>query len=153
SGEQIETPTVVIATGLTGFAHLPAELSGLGTDLVSHSSEHADLSPFAGREVVVVGAGQSALEGAALLREAGAAARLGARRRVRAGGDPSPVRLAPTTCLGPSWALYAFATLAPFFRYLPTATRLTLVRRVLGPLGSWWLRDRFAGKVPVVDER
>jgi hypothetical protein len=152
SGEEIETPSVVVATGLTGFAHLPPQLSGLGPDLVSHACEHADLSAFAGREVVVVGAGQSALEGAALLSEAGATARVVARRQVRFGGDPT-ARLAPDTCLGPSWALYVFANLAPLFRHLPATTRLKLVRRVLGPLGSWWLRERFAGKVPVLAER
>lgn len=32
---------------------------------------------------------------------------------------------------------------------LPASTRHYLVRRVLGPLGAWWLRDRFEGKVQV----
>ena len=39
---------------------------------MSHSSEHPDLSVFAGKRVVVIGAGQSALESAALLHEGGA---------------------------------------------------------------------------------
>jgi hypothetical protein len=150
SGEELETAKVVVASGLTGLAHMPKELRGLDPGLVSHSSQHADLGAFAGREVVVIGAGQSALESAALLHEAGASVRVLARREVRWGGDPtSGARLAPTTCLGPSWALYAFTNLAPAFRFLPSSTRLDLVRRVLGPLGSWWLKDRVVGNVPV----
>ncbi|WP_214412361.1 FAD-dependent oxidoreductase [Sphaerisporangium fuscum] len=151
SGEDVEAATVVVASGLTGFAHVPEELRGLDPALVSHSSRHHDLTPFAGRDVVVIGAGQSALEGAALLREAGASVRVLARRQVRWGGDPRQgKRFAPDTCLGPSWALYAFANLAPMFRFLPEGTRLDLVRRVLGPLGSWWLKDRVAGRLPVI---
>ncbi|WP_248958882.1 NAD(P)-binding domain-containing protein [Sphaerisporangium perillae] len=150
SGEELETAKVVVASGLTGFAHVPEELRALEPGLVTHSSEHADLTPFAGRDVVVVGAGQSALETAALLHEAGASVRILARREVRWGGDPTQGRrLAPDTCLGPSWALYAFANLAPTFRFLPAETRLHLVKRVLGPLGSWWLRDRVVGGVPI----
>jgi hypothetical protein len=41
------------------------------TALASHTSEHNDLRKFRGQQVVVIGAGQSALESAALLKEAG----------------------------------------------------------------------------------
>src|SRR5580704_8268031 len=40
--------------------------------LASHTSEHRDLGKFAGKQVLVVGGGQSALESAALLHEGGA---------------------------------------------------------------------------------
>ena len=42
------------------------------TDLVTHTSTHTDLWSVAGSRVAVVGAGQSALETAALLGECGA---------------------------------------------------------------------------------
>ncbi|MBR7836847.1 NAD(P)/FAD-dependent oxidoreductase [Actinospica durhamensis] len=75
-GERFHTRAVVVASGLIGHAHTPPELRPPedlhGAGLVSHSSEHDDLSRFAGRQVAVVGAGQSALESAALLAEAGA---------------------------------------------------------------------------------
>src|SRR5579864_1996087 len=65
-GERIRAGRVVVAAGIEPVvARLPPEL-------VTHSSEHRDLARFAGAEVVVVGAGQSALESAALLHEAGA---------------------------------------------------------------------------------
>ena len=63
---------VVVATGVLPYATLPPELTGLPGDLVSHTSDHHRLEGFSGRRVAVVGSGQSALETAALLHEAGA---------------------------------------------------------------------------------
>lgn len=158
SGEQFRARAVVVATGLHGFAYVPQPLRGLvpdgpsGTGPVSHSSQHPDLGRFAGRDVIVVGAGQSALESAALLAEAGARVRLIARGRNAVGFGDAPdrqPRLRPESPFGRAWSLYAFSYHAEAFRYLPPAARLHLVRRVLGPLGAWWLRERFAGKVQV----
>ena len=67
-------PQVVLATGVLPYAHIPAELSGLPSDLVTHTSDHHDLDRFHGRRVAVVGAGQSATG------DGGAAARAGNRR-------------------------------------------------------------------------
>ncbi len=162
SGEDIETASVVIASGLTGCAYLPPELADAAPDgpapagLVSHSSQHHDLSGFAGQEVAVIGAGQSALENAALLHEAGASVQVLARGAVRFGDPPrepasGPMSLLPTPAspLGPTWKLYPFSHAPGAFRYLPRDTRLTLVKRVLGPLGAWWLKDRVVGQFPV----
>lgn len=85
SGELFTARAVVVATGLSGLAHLPPELAGAAPDgpsptgPVSHSSQHHDLSRFAGGELIVVGAGQSALETAALAAEAGAKVRVVSR--------------------------------------------------------------------------
>ena len=54
------------------FAQRPPVFDTLRPGLVSHAVEHRDLRPFDGRRVVVAGGGQSALESAALLHEAGA---------------------------------------------------------------------------------
>jgi FAD-dependent urate hydroxylase len=164
-GSELSTDVVVMASGLNGFAYVPRELTAVaGPDglsphgLVSHSSQHDDLSVFAGREVAVVGAGQSALESAALLHESGAGVRVLVRGTARWGRPPQPPRTGllsmlpePNSPLGPTWRIYPFSH-APFmFRYLPYATRIRLVRRVLGPLGAWWLRDRVDGKLPVLE--
>src|SRR5579859_4255481 len=69
-GGEIRANRVVIATGLAGHEHRPPQFTNLPAELVTHSSEHASLERFAGRHIAVVGAGQSALESAALLLEA-----------------------------------------------------------------------------------
>lgn len=159
SGEQFAARAVVIATGLSGLEQLPPELAAAVPDgpsvsgPISHSSQHRDLSRFAGREVVVIGAGQSALETAVLLADAGAASvRVVARRKgaVRFGAAPDgQPRLKPDTPFGRAWSLYAFSYHADGFRHLPAPARRFLVQRVLGPLGAWWLRERFIGRVHV----
>jgi cation diffusion facilitator CzcD-associated flavoprotein CzcO len=159
-GEVIEARSVVMANGLTGFAHVPDRLAALSSGvpsaagLVSHSSHHHQMATLAGREVAVIGAGQSALEGAALLHEAGASVRLVARGAVRFGdppADPDQTRKLPRarTPLGPSWGLYPFSYAPGAFRYLPEPARLHFVRTVLGPLGAWWLEDRVIGQFPI----
>jgi cation diffusion facilitator CzcD-associated flavoprotein CzcO len=66
-GEELEARKVIVASGITGAQRIASELAHLPPDLVSHSSHHRDLSTFKGRKVVVVGAGQSAIESATLL--------------------------------------------------------------------------------------
>ncbi|MGW3107858.1 NAD(P)-binding domain-containing protein [Streptomyces sp. NPDC001100] len=152
SGEELRASTVVVASGMDGFAHVPEPLAEFVPEgLVSHSSHHADLAAFAGREVVVVGAGQSAQESAALLHEADARVQLlvRARKLVFGAGPTPPPHWQPDTPLGRSWGLYGVVHHAAAFRFLPAATRLRLVKRVLGPFGSWWLKPRLDGAVPV----
>jgi len=164
SGEELETATVVIASGLISFPYLPPEFAAAVPDgpspdaILSHSSQHHDLTGFAGRRVAVIGAGQSALEGAALLHEAGASVHVLAREKARFGDPPKPVPAGglhlpqPNSPLGPSWGLYPFSHAAACYRFLPENVRLSLVKKVLGPLGAWWLKDRVAGQFPVTDE-
>ncbi|QHC20394.1 FAD-dependent oxidoreductase [Streptomyces sp. GS7] len=163
SGEQFGARAVVVATGLSGLAHLPPVLAAAvpagpsAAGPVSHSSQHRDLAALAGREVVVVGAGQSALESAVLLAEAGAASvRVVARGRAAVGFGAPPdrqPRLRPSSPFGNAWSLWALTQYAGGFRHLPVPARRFLVRRVLGPLGAWWLRDRFVGRVRVTQGR
>ncbi|WP_051944537.1 FAD-dependent oxidoreductase [Streptacidiphilus rugosus] len=157
SGETFPTHAVVVASGLTGFAHVPRLLAGVapegpGPDApVSHSSQHADPAALAGRSVLVVGAGQSALEGAALLHESGAQVELVARTpRIRFGAPPADgLRWQPESPMGPAWSLWAMARYPQAFRSLPQQVRLRLVKQVLGPSGSWWLRPRADGVFPM----
>src|SRR5277367_6173595 len=68
-GEQLTAKNIVMAVGLSHFAFLPPALAALPDDFVTHSSRHHTLDRFRGREVVVVGAGASALDIAALLHQ------------------------------------------------------------------------------------
>jgi hypothetical protein len=80
-GERIDAGRVVVAAGLIPFAWRPPPFVGHPPSLVSHSSDHHDLGAFAGKRVLVVGSGQSALESAALLSEHGAEVELLVRAR------------------------------------------------------------------------
>ncbi len=164
SGAEIQTSSVVVATGITGLAYVPDELASMtpdgpsATGPVSHSSQHSNLAAFGSATVAVIGAGQSALESAALLHEAGAEATVLVRRTARFGLPPkTPNRLAarlpqPRSPLGPTWRIYPFSHAAALFRYLPPETRLRLVQQVLGPLGAWWLRDRVVSRIPILNQ-
>ncbi|MFB7324395.1 FAD-dependent oxidoreductase [Streptomyces sp. NPDC056190] len=158
SGEQFTARAVVVATGLSGLSHVPPELAAAVPDgptptgPLSHSSQHHDLGRFAGKELIVVGAGQSALETAVLAAEAGARVRVVARGSgsVAFGAPPwEQPRFRPESPFGRAWSLWALSYYPQPFRYLPAGVRHHLVRRVLGPLGAWWLRERFESAVPV----
>ncbi|MDQ6915719.1 MAG: NAD(P)-binding domain-containing protein, partial [Actinomycetota bacterium] len=79
NGAELAAERVVVATGLEPFPRVPAVFRDLPPELVSHSCQHADLGAFRGRDVLVVGGGQSALESAALLAEEGARVEVVAR--------------------------------------------------------------------------
>jgi FAD-dependent urate hydroxylase len=78
-GETLAASRVVVAAGLGPFAHIPPAFGDLRDTLVFHSSANTSFDALAGRSVAVIGCGQSALESAALLHEAGAGVELVAR--------------------------------------------------------------------------
>jgi FAD-dependent urate hydroxylase len=158
TGETVRARRVVVAVGLGYFGQLPLTLQGIPRHLVSHSSEHADLSPFQGRDVTVIGAGQSALETAALLNEQGADVRVIVREPVVAWNPvPSPDPRSPRQRvrrpmggLGAGWRTFFYAEAPRAFRHLPLQHRLRAVRNALGPAGAFWLRERVEGQVPIL---
>jgi hypothetical protein len=146
---------VIVATGILPYAHLPAELSGM-PDLITHSAVHDRLDTFGGRRVAVIGGGQSSLQTAALLHEAGAdvqvvmrgqgivweemrTADLSLIGRVRR----PPVQL----CEGYSCVVYNSPDL---FRLMPESLRAKKALSTFPPSGAWWLHDRVQGVVDVL---
>lgn len=71
-GEPLMARRVVIAGGIQPFAYRPPMFRGLPRQLVTHTSEQRNFEPFKDKQVIVVGAGQSALESAGFMRAAGA---------------------------------------------------------------------------------
>jgi len=150
SGEIVRARRVVVAVGQTYFSHVPARLRGMPPELVSHSSQHSDLTVFAGRDVTVIGAGQSALESAALLHEHGADVRVLVRRppvvwNAVPGQQRRPLRQRlrrPPSGLGSGWRTLLYSEAPNAFYHLPREVRLHAVRTVLGPAGAWWLKER-----------
>jgi FAD-dependent urate hydroxylase len=68
-GESWKARRVIVAAGIKPFAWCPPQFQALPFELASHTYAHRDLTHFAGKRVMVVGGGQSALESAALLHE------------------------------------------------------------------------------------
>jgi thioredoxin reductase len=154
SGESLTARRVVLAVGITHFAQMPSQLALLPRTLASHSSHHPDLGVFAGREVVVIGAGASALDCAALLAKAGASVGLTARAAAiefhDRGKQPRLLmdRLrAPNSGLGPGWRSRLATDLPLVFHAMPEKFRILVVRKHLGPAPGWWTRAMVEGKV------
>lgn len=151
NGDRVRARTVVMAVGFLPFARVPKALAALPSSLLAHSSQVHDLSEYAGRRVAVVGAGQSAIETAALLHEAGAEPQLIARTaRLRWNAIPVVERsllsrvLAPRSGLGSGLRSWVWSERPALVRHLPAAYRRHIVRTTLGPAGAWWLKERFA---------
>jgi thioredoxin reductase len=154
-GSAVQARRVVLATGHMAFRNVPAELSGLQDGLCIHSTALTDLQKYAGRDVTVIGAGQSALESAALLRENGATVRLIARQERLTWNDeprPNPSWIGqlrnPEAGLGSGWRSWAVSELPFLYRRLFDADkRHRFFLNSWGPSGAWWLRERFEGKI------
>ena len=146
-GETMECVTLVVAAGIAAFASRPREFDGLPAELASHSSEHTDLARFAGRHVVVVGGGQSALESAALLKEHGADVEVIMRApRLRWVGRATRAGwlghlLFHRTDVGPA-GLSQLVARPALLRRLPRALMDRAHRRSLVAGAALWLRPR-----------
>ncbi len=158
TGETLTARKVVIATGMSHTAYVPPNLRKLPSELVSHSSSYNDLSGFRGREVAVIGGGQSALETAALLNEGGAEVRL-IVRGCSIFWNANPIasersvyeRLRrPMSELGPGAGPWLYSKAPMLFRYLPQKIRTARLQKAFGPAGAWWLKDRIVGRLSIM---
>jgi len=154
-GEDFHARRVIVATGISLFSYKPPEFAELPSSLVSHSFDHSDLLQFRGKSVAVLGSGQSALESAALLKEAGSDVEVIARA-------PKPVWLAdvksrglaralrgwvsriarpPFDIMGPRFVSWVIAW-PRMYRHMPASLQQTLTSRAVRPAGSYWLIPR-----------
>jgi FAD-dependent urate hydroxylase len=147
---------VIIATGVLPYAHIPGELSRLPSALMTHSSVHARLDQFSGSRVAVIGAGQSALQSAALLHELGAEVQVIVRGQQLIWEEQIAPEtgllhyiLRPPSKLCEGWGC-AFFDSPDAFRLLPESVRVRKALSALGPKGAWWLRDRVEGVLDLV---
>jgi FAD-dependent urate hydroxylase len=155
-GERCIADRVVIATGLTGFSYVPPELALLPKPLVTHTSEVASFAAHKGRDVAVIGAGQSALEAAALLQEAGAQPQLLVRGNSILWQTRIPLKRSfwrrlrsPISKLGTGPKAWALTRFPGAMHRVPETWRIRFVRSHLPPEGAWWLRDRVENKMPI----
>jgi thioredoxin reductase len=156
TGETLQARKLIVAAGISHFSYLPPFLSQLPTEYVTHSFHRNDLSEFAGRRVAVIGAGASAVDIAALLRDAGADVQLIARRKVIAfhGRSVEPRSLyeqmkSPRSGLGVGWKSKLCSDLPLLFHKMPRRLRFRAAERHLGPAPGWFVHDKVVGRIPM----
>lgn len=149
-GEQVSSRRVVVATGIGAFANRPKEFSDLSSELVSHTVDQNDFRKFKGRKVAIVGGGQSALESAALLKEAGAEPEVLVREPLLnwVGLHPRLHRLGPLSKLlysnrdvGPA-GISRLVAAPHLFRRFPREFQDKVAYRAIRPAGAAWLQPR-----------
>jgi hypothetical protein len=155
-GEVLSTRRVVVAAGISPFVLRPAQFSSVPSELASHTSEHNDLRKFKGRSVAVIGAGQSALESAALLNEAGTTVEVigraeslnwvGLHPRLHHLGMISKMMYSKRD-VGPA-GISRLVAMPHLFRRFPRAFQDRTAYRAIRPAGAGWLQPRIAG-VPI----
>ena len=151
-GEEIRSTYVVIAAGVGPFKKKPAVFQNLSPQQAIHSYEGREVRSFAGKRVIVIGAGQSALESAALLHEATAHVEVIARQaEFRWIGQHSWLHH-----MGPiSSILYSSHDVGPLgisrlvaypklVSHIPLGTRDKIRTRAVRAAGSRWLPARLA---------
>jgi hypothetical protein len=156
SGEHLVAAQVIVATGLACFAHVPSVFASVPSSLVTHTSRIEKFSSFKGRSVAVLGAGQSALEAAVLLYEAGAQPTLLVRDqsiawhgRVQQKRSVWRRLRSPLSGLGTGPKAWALTRFPGVMQKVPERIRYRFVKSHLPAEGAWWLRERFENKIPL----
>lgn len=156
TGETIEARKVIVATGITYFPFLPQFLAELPREYVTHTFHPRDLSEFRGRRVAVIGAGASAVDTAALLKDAEADVHVIARRSEIAFHDQSkePRSIVdqiknPRSGIGIGWKCKFCSDHPLVFHKLPRSTRFRATQRLLGPAPGWFVHDKVVGRIPL----
>lgn len=149
-GTRLRAARVLVAAGIASFSRRPAMLRQLPAELASHVADHGDYEPFRGKSVAIIGAGQSALESAALMHEGGADVEVLARHQqvhwlhgdglIDSLGRLAPLFYAPTD-VGPIGISRLVAT-PDVFRHLPRPMFDVIAARAIRPAGASWLKPR-----------
>ena len=154
NGEAVQAERVVLAVGINWFRNMPDMLAALPLELASHSYDHHDMAAFAGKKLLIVGAGSSAVDMAVLAGEAGADVTVMARANIihyHAVPDPDNVSWLraithPSSGIGPGWRSFLCSNAPRLFRRLPQSVRLRATKRHLGPAPGWFMRGKLDAK-------
>jgi hypothetical protein len=165
TGDELDARRLVVAVGVTPFPVMPDALREVPADRLSFAVERQEFSPLGGQRVLLVGAGQTGLESAALAMDAGAASvEVIARHPVRWHPDRRPlVNWMPRPLAERAWALAypiggfgppgvnLFALHPAAFKRLPERPKRWVARRMASPGGSPWIRDAVEGRARVTE--
>src|SRR5580700_1824489 len=149
-GTEVRSTSVVIAAGVGPFRKKPTVFQNLSPQQAIHCYEGREVRKFSGKRVAVIGAGQSALESAALLHEANSHVEVIVRESgLRWIGQHSWLhRLGPISSL-----LYSRHDVGPvgisrlvaypkLVSHVPLKLRDKIRTRAVRPAGSRWLPAR-----------
>lgn len=150
NGTSLEAANVVLAVGINWFQHIPETLRDLPGELLSHSFGHQALPQFAGKRVLVLGAGASAVNAAVMAQEDGVDVALVTRvPEVQFHTPPDPDAVSwlkaithPSSGIGPGWRSFLCSNAPRLFRRMPDAMRLRATSRHLGPESGWYMRGK-----------
>ncbi|MES2474058.1 MAG: NAD(P)-binding domain-containing protein [Pseudomonadota bacterium] len=150
NGDSLEAANVVLAVGINWFQNVPAPLRGLPAELLSHSFGHRELPQFAGKRVLILGAGASAVNAAVMAQEDNVDVGLVARASVvqfHTPPDPDAVSWMktvthPPSGIGPGWRSFLCSNAPRLFRRMPDAFRLRATKRHLGPESGWFMAGK-----------
>ena len=152
-GSVLKSGRVVVAAGIEVFQRRPAVFQELPRNMVSHCYEGQKIADLRTKRVAVIGAGQSALESAALLSEAGAKVELiatipelrwiGMHKWLHQLGPISKV-LYSEYDVGPLGISRLVAAPNLVF-HIPLKLKDRIRVRAVRPAGSRWLPARLAG--------
>ncbi len=134
-GAQVEAGAVVLAVGLGASPRIPAAFARISGELVSHSSTLNIGSTFAGKRVLVVGAGASATDCALALANAGSDVTLVFRARHL------------------DWASRRASRSPQLFSRLPAWARVALVERAQRPTPNPHSREALERHVRILPGR
>jgi thioredoxin reductase len=157
NGEHVHARAVVLAVGISWFAHMPEVFAGLPSGLVSHSAEHRDVARFKGREVAVIGSGASAVDLAHLLHEEGAKVRIVARaphieyNKIPDAADETLIgRIQrPASGIGRGWRSLFCAEVPLLFHRLPQSLKRRAIDSHMHPAAGWFMREKVDGVIPM----
>ena len=159
-GRVVQAPVVVMAIGLIYFANWPEEYSNLPAELISHSNTCHDFRHLVGKDVAIIGGGQSAVEYSALMHEAGVKVHLIARKPIFWLGpdneDPRSlwerIKL-PTSGIANGWRNRALEVFPYLFYRFSQSRKDRFLRSHYLAAASDWLRDRVLGKVDLHEKQ
>jgi FAD-dependent urate hydroxylase len=151
-GTNVHARRVVVAAGIDPFGRRPAPFDKLPAELAAHSTRQEPFATRVGQKVIVVGAGQSGLESAALLHEAGVDVEVLVRaprvhwlarsHKLHALGPVSKLFYAPAD-IGPA-GISRLVAMPGTLRCLPRGLQDRAGARAIRPAGSAWLIERLA---------
>jgi FAD-dependent urate hydroxylase len=152
NGASFRSRRVVVAAGIAQFQRKPKAFGDVSPSQVSHCYDGRKIAEFPGKRVAVIGAGQSALESAALLHEVGAEVEIisrivqlrwiGRHKWLHNLGPISKV-LYSKYDVGPAGISRLVSAPNLAFR-IPLKTKDRIRTRAVRPAGSPWLAPRLA---------